>query len=147
MPMCLTPVRHRRLERSAVSRLLTPFRGAHSGGEDCQIAAWCVWLGVVGTQKRKKTDYEALNSAFMRIPNMTAAAARHLIDAGVRQIYDLVGRSPEVLFEEAARKRPELPADTVRYFRMAVYYAETEAPEQRKLHPDAWPDAAEHPRP
>ena len=83
----------------------------------------------------------------MRIPNMTVGAERCLIDAGVRQIYELAGRSPTVLFEEAERRRPDIPGDMIRYFRMAVYYAESEAPEPRKLHPDAWLDPADHPRP
>lgn len=89
-------------------------------------------------QKKKKVDYEALNSALMRIPRMDVAAARSLINAGVREIYELQGRSPDVLFEEAKRKNPEIPAHHVRYFRMAVYYSETNEPEQSRMHPDEW---------
>lgn len=89
-------------------------------------------------KKKKKVDYEALNSALMRIPRMDVAAARNLIDLGIREIYQLQGRAPEVLFEESRRARGELPEDRLRYFRMAVYYAESEAPEPAKLHPDAW---------
>ncbi len=89
-------------------------------------------------KKKKKVDYEALNSALMRIPRMDVAAARNLIDIGIRDIFELQGRAPEVLFEEAKRKAENIPEDRVRYFRMAVYYAECPDPQQDKLHPDAW---------
>ncbi|MEM8867955.1 MAG: helix-hairpin-helix domain-containing protein [Verrucomicrobiota bacterium] len=89
-------------------------------------------------RKKKKVDREALNSAFMRIPRMDVATARNLIDLGLREIYDLQGRAPEVLFEEAKRKQAEIPDDRIRYFRMAVYFAENEETETRLLHPDAW---------
>ncbi|MGB0272113.1 MAG: hypothetical protein ACPGCS_00325 [Opitutales bacterium] len=89
-------------------------------------------------QKKKKVDYEALNSSLMRIPRMDVATARNLIDIGIQDIYELQGRAPEVLFEEALSKAESLPPDRIRYFRMAVYYAEHPDPEPSKLHPDAW---------
>lgn len=89
-------------------------------------------------KKKKKVDYEALNSALMRIPRMDVAVARSLIDIGIREIYDLQGRAPEVLFEEARSKNDEIPDDRIRYFRMAVYFAESDEPEVSKLHPDEW---------
>lgn len=89
-------------------------------------------------KKKKKVDYEALNSALMRIPRMDVAAARDLIDLGIREIYELQGRAPEVLFEDARTNNPEIPADRIRYFRLAVYYAETVLPQTSMLHPDAW---------
>lgn len=89
-------------------------------------------------KKKKKVDYEALNSALMRIPRMDVAAARSLIDIGIREIFDLQGRAPEVLFDEARAKNPGIPEDRIRYFRMAVYYAEEENPERGMLHPDQW---------
>jgi hypothetical protein len=89
-------------------------------------------------QKKKKVDYEALNSALMRIPRMDVAAVRNLLDLGIREIYDLQGRAPEILLDEASRKNADIPADRIRYFRMAVYYAESDAPDTSKLHPDAW---------
>jgi len=89
-------------------------------------------------KKKKKVDYEALNSALMRIPRMDVAAARNLIDVGIREIYDLQGRAPEILLAEARKKNDEIPDDRIRYFRMAVYYAECDAPEVSKLHPDEW---------
>lgn len=89
-------------------------------------------------KKKKKVDYEALNSPLMRIPRMEVAVARNLIDIGIREIFDLQGRAPEVLFEQVKQKAAALPEDRIRYFRMAVYYAECADPEQKKLHPDAW---------
>lgn len=89
-------------------------------------------------KKKKKVDYEALNSALMRIPRMEVAVARCLIDLGIREIFDLRGRAPEVLFEEARAKNPAIPDDRIRYIRMAVYYAEEDNPEPRMLHPDQW---------
>lgn len=93
---------------------------------------------MLNQKKKKKVDYEALNSALMRIPRMDVAVARDLIDLGIHEIYELQGRAPEILFEETIRKNAEIPADRIRYFRMAVYYAECESPEAAKLHPDAW---------
>ena len=89
-------------------------------------------------KKKKKVDYEALNSPLMRIPRMDIAAARNLIDIGISEIYELQGRAPEVLFEEARLKNQDMPDDRMRYFRMAVYYAETAEPDHAKMHPDEW---------
>jgi hypothetical protein len=89
-------------------------------------------------KKKKKVDYEALNSALMRIPRMDVAAARNLIDIGIRDIFELQGRAPEVLFEEARSKNDQIPDDRIRYFRMAVYFAESDSPDTRLLHPDEW---------
>lgn len=88
--------------------------------------------------KKKKVDYEALNSALMRIPRMNVIVARNLIDLGINEIYQLQGRAPEVLFEESRHKNGEIPVEFIRYFRMAVYYAECDSPKTSKLHPDAW---------
>ena len=89
-------------------------------------------------KKKKKVDYEALNSSLMRIPRMDVAAARSLINIGVHEIYELKGRAPEILFEEARLKNKEIPADQIRFFRMAVYYAECERPVASKMHPSVW---------
>jgi len=90
------------------------------------------------TKKKRKIDYVALNSSLMRIPRMDVAVARNFIDIGIHEIYQLQGRAPEVLFEEARRTDPAIPEDRIRYFRMAVYYAESSDPAHAKLHPDAW---------
>ena len=89
-------------------------------------------------KKKKKVDYEALNSALMRIPRMDVASTRSLIDIGIREIFELQGRAPEVLLEEARAKNPAIPDNWIRILRMAVYYAEAENPEPRMLHPDQW---------
>ena len=89
-------------------------------------------------KKKKKVDYEALNSSLMRIPRMDVVAARSLINIGIREIYDLKGRSPEILFEDARQKNKEIPVDQIRFFRMAVYFAESEHPEASRLHPSEW---------
>ena len=74
----------------------------------------------------------------MRIPRMEVPAARSLINIGIREIYELKGRSPEILFEEAQLKNAEIPLDQIRFFRMAVYYAECESSEASKMHPSEW---------
>ena len=89
-------------------------------------------------KKKKKVDYEALSSSLMRIPRMNVAAARSLINIGIREIYELKGRAPEILFEEARQKNDEIPVEQIRYFRMAVYYAESDIPEASKMHPSEW---------
>lgn len=90
--------------------------------------------------KKKKVDYEALNSAFMRIPRIKADVARDLIDLGFSEIYELQGRSPEVLWEELKRIREDPPPDRLPWFRLAVYFAETPHPDRSKLAPQAWLD-------
>jgi hypothetical protein len=99
---------------------------------------WLELRAMLAPKKKKKVDYEALNSALMRIPRMEVAVARNFIDIGIHEIYELQGRAPEVLFEEAKRRQADIPDDRIRYFRMAVYYAEHPDPDQAKLHPDAW---------
>lgn len=89
-------------------------------------------------KKKKKVDYEALNSPLMRIPRMSVEAARNLIDLGIQDIFELQGRAPEVLFEEAIEMNDAIPADRIRYFRMAVYYSETEDVVSSLMHPDSW---------
>ncbi|MGE9291584.1 MAG: hypothetical protein ACQKBT_11370, partial [Puniceicoccales bacterium] len=79
-------------------------------------------------RKKKKVDYEALNAPLMQIPGMKVDAVRALLNAGVREIYELSGRAPEVLFEESKAKNPDLNPVLLPYFRMAVYYAETDEP-------------------
>jgi hypothetical protein len=90
--------------------------------------------------KKKEADYAALASPFMRIPRLPVDVARDLLDLGLRDVFELQGRAPEVLFEEIRRRRPAIPSSHLRFFRLAVYFAETPNPEGRKLHPDAWLD-------
>ncbi|MFP4167001.1 MAG: hypothetical protein ACLFUF_07550 [Opitutales bacterium] len=93
---------------------------------------------MANAQHKKKVDYEALHSPLMRIPRMDVAAARNLIDLGVREIHELQGRAPDVLLEEARRKDTAVPPDRIRFFRMAVYYAEAAEVDPTLMHPDKW---------
>lgn len=88
--------------------------------------------------KKKKVDYQALGSPFMRIPRMDVATARDLLDIGLAEIYHLQGRSPESLFNDLQRLKPEAPADRLAMIRMAVYFAETPDPNPQLLQPSVW---------
>ncbi len=88
---------------------------------------------------KKKVDYLALQSALMRIPKMDLRVTRALIDLGIKEVYELQGRSPEILFEEAAQKNPEINPYCIRYFRLAVYFSENHSDfDPKKVHPDYW---------
>ena len=50
-----------------------------------------------------------MQSAIMRIPRMDVRVARDLIDIGIREIYELEGRSAESIFDEIKDLRPETP--------------------------------------
>jgi hypothetical protein len=89
-------------------------------------------------KKKKKVDYEALNSPFMRIPGMPVWGARALIDSGYFEIFEIQGRSAESLMEDLRKKYPETPNDRLSIFRLAIYYAETENPDSKLLTPQAW---------
>jgi len=89
-------------------------------------------------KKKIKTDFDALNSSFMHIPHLNIETARDLLDLGFREIYELSGRSPEVLFESLKKNKTDTPKDRLYFIRMAVYYAETDDPEPSKLSPHAW---------
>lgn len=91
-------------------------------------------------KKKTKVDYGALESPLMRIPKIDIPTVRDLIDLGFTYPHELTGRSPEFLFEEIRRRRPETPEVRLFYFRMAVYFAETPEPEGEKMSPWAWKD-------
>jgi len=92
-------------------------------------------------KKKKKVDTVAVNSPFARIPGFRPQFARALIDLGMREIYELQGRSPDALYAELQDKRGgEAPEDALGYFRLAVYYAENVSPEPAKLSPQYWQD-------
>ncbi|MFP4352608.1 MAG: hypothetical protein ACLFRP_06980 [Puniceicoccaceae bacterium] len=91
-------------------------------------------------RRKKKVDYEALHAPLMQIPRMKVEVVRALLDLGIRETYELTGRAPEVLFEEARARSPGLPPSLLAYFRMAVYFAETPDPDPALLHPQAWAD-------
>ncbi|MCZ6673287.1 MAG: hypothetical protein O7C75_10160 [Verrucomicrobia bacterium] len=90
-------------------------------------------------KKKKKVDYEALNSPLMQIPKMDIASARDLLDIGFRDIFELEGRSPESLFETIKKLKPETDSRRLWYLRMAVYYAENKHQlDPKKMNPWAW---------
>lgn len=89
-------------------------------------------------RKKQKTDYEALQSPFMRIPRMRVEVARAFLDLGLRHLHDLQGRAPESLWADWRGRHPEGP-DWLPFFRMAVYFVEAgDAPDKALMHPAAW---------
>lgn len=91
-------------------------------------------------KRKKKVDYAALISPFARIPGMDLGAARDLLDVGLKEVDELRGRAPEVLFAEVLKLRPETPQNHLWAIRLAVYYAETPEPDSNLLSPWAWQD-------
>lgn len=91
-------------------------------------------------EKRKKVDYEALSSSFMRIPKMDITTARSLINLGYKESFQLNGISPEVLFDEIKKKTPNVSKEILYKLRMAVYFVETPDFDPKKLDPLAWTD-------
>jgi hypothetical protein len=87
---------------------------------------------------KKKIDYEALHSALMRIPHMHISVARGLINIGIRECYDLLGRDPASLLAEMPAIADWSREDQLSYLRMAVYYAENDCPETSHLNPAFW---------
>ncbi len=90
--------------------------------------------------KKKEADYAALASPFMRIPRLPVVVARDLLDLGLREVYELQGRAPEVLLAEMRRIKPATPDSHLPFLRLAVYFAENPQPERDKMHPEAWRD-------
>ena len=91
-------------------------------------------------RKNKKVDKEAMSSPIMRIPRMDVRVVRSLIDIGIRELYELQGRSAESILEEILKLKPQTPNWTIPYLRMAVYFSEEENPDPSKLHPQYWTD-------
>ena len=91
-------------------------------------------------KKKKKVDRESLASPFRRVPRMDVRAARDLMDIGIRELYQLQGRSAESLMEDILAKKPDAPEYRLPYLRMAIYFAENENPNPDQLHPSAWMD-------
>ena len=90
--------------------------------------------------KKKETDYEALHSSFMQIPSMKTEIARGMMDAGIREAYELRGRAPEVVLEGMLAKHPALKGipDLRERVELAVYFMETDDPDPRKLRLSHW---------
>lgn len=91
-------------------------------------------------KKRKKIDHAALASPLMRIPKMDVHVARDLIDIGIKELYEIQGRSAESLFEEIKKMRSATPIYRLSYLRMAIYFAENENADPKMLHPSMWVD-------
>jgi len=91
-------------------------------------------------KKKKKVDYEALNSPLARIPGIDIPTVRDLLDSGIQQVDELVGRSPEALFDEIRERHPEVVRDRLYALRLAVYYAEDPDPDPALLKIWKWQD-------
>lgn len=91
-------------------------------------------------RKKKKVDWEALQSPLNRIPGIDIASVRDLIDLGYGEVDELRGRSPEALFEQVLDLREQTPPDRLAYFRMVVYYAESSEPDPALLSHWKWQD-------
>jgi hypothetical protein len=89
-------------------------------------------------KKKKKVDRIALSSPLMRIPRMDVFVARDLIDIGIKELYEIQGRSAESLFEEIKKIRPNTPDYRLAYLRMAIYFSENEPADPKMLHPNLW---------
>jgi hypothetical protein len=69
---------------------------------------------------------------------MDVLVARDLIDIGIKELYEIQGRSAESIFEEVLKLRAETPTYRLAYIRMAIYFAENENAEPKMLHPSVW---------
>ncbi len=76
-------------------------------------------------QPKKKIDYVALNSPFMRIPKMNVRAARALLDMGIKEVFELKGRDPNSLLADYSKiKKPD--SDFLKCFTVAVDFADND---------------------
>ena len=62
-------------------------------------------------QRKKKVDYVALASPFMRIPRMNVRAARALLDMGIKEVYELKGRDPNSLLADYSKIKNDVRID------------------------------------
>ncbi|MFM7743085.1 MAG: hypothetical protein ACKO8X_06280 [Verrucomicrobiota bacterium] len=75
----------------------------------------------------------------MRISRFPVDVARELLDAGYYRMDQLAGRSPDSLLAEIkARSKTPPPAHSLPALRMAVYFAESDSPDPKKLFLDQW---------
>ena len=76
-----------------------------------------------------------------RIPGIGANMEQHLNNIGIRCVADLKGRDPEELYHLDCLKKGFQDDKCVLYvFRCAVYYAEHEQPDPKKLKWWYWKD-------
>lgn len=76
--------------------------------------------------KKKKVDYAALNSPFMRIPKMKVEGARALLDLNFKEIYELKGRAPEAMFDDLNKNRIKVDKSLLAMFISAVDFADNQ---------------------
>lgn len=81
---------------------------------------------MVAKPKKKKADYAALNSPFMRIPKMKVEGARALLDLKFKEIYELNGRAPEAMFEDLKKIRIKVDDALLPMLVAAVNFAENQ---------------------
>lgn len=81
---------------------------------------------MLSASKKKKVDYEALNSPFMRIPRMKVEGARALLDLKFKEIYELKGRAPEAMFDDLSKIRLKADKSILPLFVLAVNFAENQ---------------------
>lgn len=75
----------------------------------------------------------------MRISRFPVDVARELLDAGYYRVDQLAGRSPDSLLAEIkALSKTAPPAHFLPALRMAVYFAESDSPDPKKLFLDEW---------
>jgi len=98
-------------------------------------------------EKKKKVDYEALSSPFMRIPGMKVEIARGLMDTGFREAYELSGRAHEVIMADMLKRNPALGGmpDLAPRLALAIYCSESTDPEPDKLKLGYWLDQVRKP--
>ena len=75
--------------------------------------------------EKKKVDYAALESPFMRIPRMNVRAARALLDLGFKEVYQLRGRDPDSIFSDLKKIKKNPSADILNFIKIAVDFAES----------------------
>jgi hypothetical protein len=96
----------------------------------------------LANKKKRKVDVAALQSEFKcTVPSLDIAVARDLIDCGYFHIDEIRGRSPEVIFEQVKKLRPQTPIDHLWSLRMMIYFAETPEPDRKLMHPHMWQTA------
>lgn len=75
-------------------------------------------------KKKNETDFIALRSPFMRIPNVRVETARALLNLGYKDIFELQGRDPNILFEECIELMPKTQDWILKDLETVVDFAE-----------------------
>ena len=99
---------------------------------------------MAGNKKKKRSTRKPCNRQLYADSSMKHGCKscmdvrRDLIDIGIKEIYELQGRSAESLMEEIKDLRPDTPDYRLAYLQMGIYFAENDPPEPSKLHPSFW---------